>query len=105
DAALAALELPGEAAERLFLVHVIRMRAHQARGDLSAALAEAEWLHGNRGLAYMEFNSLSMMQPLNLVEANLALRAAAEFAKELGKDGIAEARLAEFERAWPAHAT
>lgn len=105
DAALAALELPGEAAERLFLVHVIRMRAHQARGDLSSALAEAEWLHGNRGLAYMEFNSLSMMQPLNLVEANLALRAAAEFAKELGKHDIAEARLAEFEQAWPAHAT
>ena len=105
DAALAALEVPGEATERLFLVHVIRMQAHQARGDLTAALAEAEWLHGNRGLAYMEFNSLNMLQPLNLVEANLALRASAEFAKQLGKDDIAQARLAEFEQAWPAHAT
>lgn len=105
EAALAALEHPGEPAEDMYLVHAVRMRAHEARGDAAAAIAEADWLRARRGLAYMEFNSLSMLQPANLVEANLALRAAAGHARDLGNAELAAARQAEFEKAWPAHAT
>ena len=71
--------------------------------DLEQALAKAEWLSAHRGLAYVEFNALNLLQPVNLVEANLALRAAAVEAAALGRDKLAQRRLKAFEAAWPEH--
>ena len=67
-------------------------------------MAAGAWLAARRGLAYAEFNSLNMMQPLNVAESTLALRAAADYASRLGRDDLARARMQAFEAAWPDHA-
>lgn len=105
EQALATLAHAKEDAEEMYLVHALRLRAHEARGDAAAALAEADWLRERRGLAYMEFNSLNMLQPVNLVEANLALEAAARQAAALGDPEKSAEYRAAFAAAWPAHAT
>lgn len=103
-AALDVLAARHATGEPLYLVHVLQMRAHEQAGDGAAALAQAEWLREHRGLAYVEFNSLNLLQPVNVVESNLALATAARLARRLGRKSLADERQAEFESAWPRHA-
>lgn len=102
-AAVARLRERAAAPEALFLLSATHLRALSASGDHAAALAAADALQARRGLAYVEFNSLSVLQPANLVEANLALRAAALHARAAGREDLAAKREAAFEAAWPGH--
>lgn len=89
--------------EALYLLNAVMVRALSAAGEHEQALAKAEWLAAHRGLAYVEFNALNLLQPVNVIEANLALRAAAAEAAALGRDRLARQRLEAFEAAWPEH--
>ncbi len=91
----------GEADALLFLRAVL-MRAHAAAGDPRAALAEAEWLAGQRGKAYGEPTADNAWMLANLVEVNLALQHAAWLAAGLGDTRKADALQAQFDRAWAA---
>ena len=85
----------------LYFSHAVLMRAHAASGNLAAALSEARWLASARGRAYAEWNRWDMWSAPNLVEANLALLSAAEYAQKLGQAGRARQQLQAFLRAWP----
>ncbi|GAB2665441.1 putative peptide modification system cyclase [Arenimonas aestuarii] len=102
--ALEILEKRNAVGEELYLAHAVRMRALEASGDTAGALAQADWLRSHRGLAYIEFNSLNILQPVNIIESNLALGSAARLATQLGRKELAAARQAEFESAWPGQA-
>ncbi|WP_188663916.1 putative peptide modification system cyclase [Arenimonas soli] len=104
DQALDVLASRNATGEELYLAHALRMRALEASGDPAGALAQAEWLRGHRGLAYVEFNSLHLLQPVNIIESNLALASAARLATQLGRKELAATRQAEFASAWPGHA-
>jgi putative peptide modification system cyclase len=71
-----------------YFVHAVLSRAYLADGRYQPALDQANWLVAHRGLAYGEFNSLSVWQPVNVLESNLALVTAQRAAAGLG-DGIA----------------
>ena len=101
DKAVDILSSRNAVGEELYLAHVVRMRALEASGDPAGALAQAEWLRSHRGLAYVEFNSLNILQPVNVIESNLALGSAARLAAQLGRPELAATRQAEFESAWP----
>jgi len=85
----------------LYFSHAVLMRAYVAAGNETAALEEANWLARERGRAYGEWNSFDMWTPANIVESNLALLSAAEFAVKLGQPKLARQKLTAFNRAWP----
>jgi putative peptide modification system cyclase len=95
------LLLPMHDGSELYFSHAVLMRAYQANKDYAAALTEADWLAGERGRAYAEFNSFELLTAANIVESNLALLEAAELNARLGRGRAAAARLEEFRKAWP----
>jgi putative peptide modification system cyclase len=93
--------LPTHDGSELYFSHAVLLRAYQANKDYVAALTEAEWLAGERGRAYAEFNSYELLSAANIVESNLALLTAAELNARLGRQRAADARLEQFRKAWP----
>jgi putative peptide modification system cyclase len=89
--------------DSLYLLHAVLMRAYEASDDRNGALREAGWLVAHRGLAYGEFNSQHLLQPINVAESNFAIRAAAEHARALGRLEEADKHQAAFAAAWPRH--
>jgi putative peptide modification system cyclase len=87
--------------DELYFLHTVLMRAYAADRDYEKAKKQADWLISHRGLAYAEFNSLSMWQPVNVAESNLALLAAAHYAKKSGRAEESVSHLAAFKAAWP----
>ena len=85
----------------LYFERAVLMRAHAAAGNAERAAKLADWLALNRGRAFGEPSSLSLMQAANILESNLALHAAARLAAETGNQTLANEREAAFESAWP----
>lgn len=87
--------------EGLYLTRAVLMRAYAAEGKLSEARELAQWLALNRGRALGEPNSLGILQPVNIIEANLALRASGQLAQRIGDAAVATEQAAAFAKAWP----
>ena len=85
----------------LYMERAVLMRAHAATGDFDQALSLANWLANGRGRAYAEPIGGTGWQAANLLENNLALRAAARYAAKTGNAGLAKDRQRAFESAWP----
>lgn len=101
DAVVAALQPRVERGDELYFLHAVLMRALARNKDYAAAIQQAEWLVAHRGRAYAEHNSLSIWQPVNVIESNLALDAAARYAERLGQADIARKYESAFLEAWP----
>ncbi len=101
NAAIASLEPRAERSDTLYFLHAILMRAYASNKSYEKALQQADWLVANRGLAYAEFNSINMWQPVNVIESNLALLSAADYAEKLGRNDLANERRKAFAAAWP----
>jgi hypothetical protein len=86
--------------DSLYLLHALLARAYAAQDDDVNALREEEWLITHRGRAYGEFNSQYLLQPVNVAESNLALESAADHARALGRNEVAEKHQAAFAAAW-----
>ena len=99
--ALAVLNPHIQAGHELYYTHALRLRALMALGQDRLALQEAEWLIAYRGRAYVERNNNSLWAPSNIAESNLALRAAADIEKRLGRFTQAEFQLQQFKTVWP----
>ncbi len=99
--ALAVINPHIQAGHELYYAHALRLRALMAVGQNKLALQEAEWLIAYRGRAYVERNNDFLWEPSNIAESNLALQAAAEIEKRLGKSHQAELRLQQFKAVWP----
>ena len=84
----------------LFAVHATLLRAFLQTGELADAGREAEWMATHRGLAYMEWSSMNLLQPLNVLESDLALLTSAELAKQAGDAALAQRQLEKFQEAW-----
>lgn len=100
SAALAALQTRLSGGE-LYQLHETLMRVYRRQGAWTAALREVEWLSSRRGRAYVEWNSMSMLQPVNVMNSNLALLDGAELALSAGNKELARRWLGQFDRAWP----
>lgn len=81
-------------------VHVVLGRAYAQAGRLDDARAQADWVARHRGRAYVEFNSQYLLQPLNVLQTNLALLDAAEMARTANDDKAAQASLRRLVAAW-----
>lgn len=81
-------------------VHVVLLRASQQAGHVEEARAEADWLAGHRGRAFVEYNNQSQLQPLNVLESNLALLHAAELARGVDDASAAQSALRRLYAAW-----
>lgn len=101
--AIARLEPTLDGAE-LYLTHVALVDAYTAAGRNEDAFGEAQWLAEHRGRAYLEINSLQMLQAYNVVESDIALLRMAELAHALGRDEEAQKQLAAFDAIWPRNA-
>jgi hypothetical protein len=86
----------------LVLLRATLARAYRAAGRGDLAATEWRWLAGHRGRAYAEWGHELMLQPITVIETNLALLGAAEVAAAGGRRDEARALAAEFARAWPA---
>jgi putative peptide modification system cyclase len=87
--------------EGLYLTRAVLMRAFAAEGKLPEARELAQWLAINRGRALAEPSSLGILQPVNIIEANLALRASGRLAARIGDTAAASEQAAAFAEAWP----
>ena len=85
----------------LYLTHVAKADAYSAAGRTEDALTEATWLAGHRGRAYMETNSLHMLQARYVAESDLALLRVAELNAKLGRREQSDKALHEFFLVWP----
>ena len=81
-------------------IHALLLKIYRRDGAMVDARREAEWLATHRGRALAEWNSQYLMQPLNVVESNLALLAGAEIAAGAGDAAEAGRLLGNFESAW-----
>ena len=88
----------------LYLTHVALADAYAAAARNEDALKESKWLAAHHGQAYLEQNSLQLLQARNVVESDMALLRAAEQAHALSRDEEARSALSEFNRIWPADA-
>jgi tetratricopeptide (TPR) repeat protein len=84
----------------LVMVHSVLLRAFMQTGELADARREAEWLSSHRGMAYVEFNSQSVLQPSNVLESDLALLSLAEIARQNGDVALAQRQLDRFLEIW-----
>jgi hypothetical protein len=87
--------------EGLYLTRAVLMRAFAAEGKLAEARELAQWLAINRGRALAESSSLGILAPVNIIEANLALRASGRLADRIGDRAAASEQAAAFAEAWP----
>jgi putative peptide modification system cyclase len=81
-------------------VHALLLRVYRQDGSVADASREAEWLATHRGRAYVEWNSQYLLQPLNVLESNLALLSMAEIARDSGDAATAGRQLQRFKSAW-----
>jgi putative peptide modification system cyclase len=88
----------------LYLTHVALVDAYTSAGRNEDALREARWLAEHRGRAYLEINSLQILQARNVIESDLALLRMAELAHALDRDEEAQQQLAAFDAIWPRNA-
>jgi putative peptide modification system cyclase len=98
--AIEILESRAHDADDSYFTHAVLSRAYLAAGRYQSALDQANWLVSNRGLAYGEFNSLSVWQPVNVLESNLALVTAETAAIGLGNSVAAGKAQAALSAAW-----
>jgi len=98
--ALAALQ-PRLTGEELYQLHETLLRVYRQQGDFAAGLREAKWLTSHRGRAYLEWNSMYILQPANVMNSNLAMLSAAELAVSAGNEELARDWLGKFDDAWP----
>jgi putative peptide modification system cyclase len=85
----------------LCVVRATLLRAYRAADQVPEARNEAAWLVTHRGRAYAEFNSDYLLQPINVLESNLAILSGAELALQEGDVAGAQRGLAQFRAAWP----
>ena len=85
----------------LYLTRAVLMRAYAAEGELPEARRLAQWLALNRGRALAEPSSLGILQPVNVIESNLALRAWGQLAQRTGDAAAASEQATAFAEAWP----
>lgn len=69
-------------------------------GELADARREAEWLSAHRGLAFVEWNSQCVLQPINVLESDLAVLTLAEIAQGNGDVALAQRQLDRFLGIW-----
>jgi hypothetical protein len=81
-------------------IHSVLLRVYRQSGAVADARRETEWLASHRGRAYVEWNSQYLLQPLNVLETDLALLTSAEIALETGSVDLARRQLAQFDAAW-----
>ena len=98
--AIARLE-PGLDGTELYLTHVALADAYSAAGRNEDAVREAQWLAAHRGRAYLETNSLQMLQARNVAESDIAVLRLAELEHALEHDAEAQKQLAAFDAIWP----
>jgi len=99
-AAIALLRARHDGTE-LYFSHAVLMRAYADDANIPAAMVEANWLATQRGRAYAEWNNWDMWSGINVIESNLALLNAADFAVRLGQPKLAQQNLDAFLRVWP----
>ena len=97
--AVARLEPTVDGSE-LYLTHVALADAYTAAGRREEAFKQAQWLGAHRGRAYLEINSLQMLQTLNVIESDLAPLRMAELSHALGHDDEAQKMLSTFDALW-----
>jgi len=85
----------------LYATHVALMDALADSGDTMGAIAETRWLSENRGRAFAEYNSRTLLTPYNIAQANLALLRRAELSAQGGDRMQTEEALAAFRKRWP----
>lgn len=85
----------------LYLLHVALRDAYATAGRHDKAVEQAAWLAARRGRAYAEFNTLHMLNVLNVAESTMSLLVAAEQYRALGRPDESAAQLAAFRKAWP----
>ena len=86
----------------LYVTHIALEEAYLANGDTRDALIEARWLADHRARAYLEINSLHILQARNVAESTIALLTVAELEHTLGDDDAAIKDFTAFTHAWPA---
>ncbi|MET0655116.1 MAG: putative peptide modification system cyclase, partial [Pseudoxanthomonas sp.] len=101
DEAIALLESRIDGAEPV-QTHVALMEAHAAAGNSENALAQAAWLNGHRGRAYIENGCGWCQQPLNVLDTTLTHLRAAEVLAAQGRAADAKRELQLFDSNWPA---
>jgi tetratricopeptide (TPR) repeat protein len=83
----------------LYIAHVALMDAYESAGDFKGALEQARWLAAHRGRAYAEYDPNRV--PFNVVQSDLAMLHAAEYAAALGDSADSQKSLDAFRKAWP----
>lgn len=84
----------------LFIVHAVLLRAHKKANQAQEAIQEVTWLTSHRGRAYVEANSNWLLQPINVLESDLALLSGAELALAVGDPEQARVWIGKFAKAW-----
>jgi putative peptide modification system cyclase len=95
-----ALLKPRATGTELMLLHATLGRAYRAAGQDEQAAECARWLAARRGRAYAEWGDEWLLQPITVVETDLALLDGAELAARAGRMTEAAALATQFERAW-----
>lgn len=100
EAAIALLEPRRGSANGLYQLHAVLLRAYLAAGRDADAMALSGWLATHRGRAFAEPSAGYVLQPANVIESNLALRAQALLARRAGDAAKAQAQDKAFAAAW-----
>ena len=100
EAAIALLEPRKGSGNGLYQLHAVLLRAYLAAGREAEAMSLAGWLATHRGRAFSEPSAGYVLQPSNVVESNLALRAQALLARRAGDAAKAQAHDKAFASAW-----
>jgi tetratricopeptide (TPR) repeat protein len=95
-----AMLAPRVVGSELCIVHAVLLRAYKQANLTQEAVQEASWLSAHRGRAYVEANSSWLLQPVNVLEADLAILSSAELAVAGGDPEQARLLLDRFSKAW-----
>jgi putative peptide modification system cyclase len=85
----------------LYLTHSVLLRSAALDRNHEATRRHAAWLQAHRGAAIAEWNDGYLLQPLNLLDGNLATLVVAETELAAGRRSEAEAALAALPADWP----
>jgi hypothetical protein len=96
-----AILTPRVVGSELYIVHAVLLRAYRKANLAQEARQEASWLISHRGRAYVEWNSEYLLQPINVLESNLAVLSLAELTEAAGDVDKAQELLNRFAKAWP----
>jgi tetratricopeptide (TPR) repeat protein len=86
--------------QEAYQTHLALMDAYAAAGDNEAALQQARWLQGRRGLAYAELTGYQCQQSWNAAISTLAFLRAAELLSHANRAEEARQALASFDQRW-----